>query len=150
MRAVVQRVSRASVSVEGKVRGEIGRGLLVLLAAVQGDGEPETAFMARKIAGMRIFPDAQDKMNLDVGQAGGAVLVVSQFTLAAQTSSGNRPSFSSALPPQEAMELLEKFMKALRNEHGLDVASGEFGARMAVELVNDGPVTIIVDTQRSS
>ncbi|MCB1220301.1 MAG: D-tyrosyl-tRNA(Tyr) deacylase [Planctomycetales bacterium] len=146
MRAVIQRVSRARVTVDGRVTGEIGQGLLVLLAALKGDTEAELEFMARKVSGMRIFTDNDGKMNLDVGAVGGSVLVVSQFTLAAPTASGNRPSFSSAMPPDEAQEMVERFKRRLETDYGLSVASGEFGAKMDVELVNDGPVTIIVDT----
>ena len=146
MRAVIQRVSRARVTVDGRVTGEIGQGLLVLLAALKGDTEAELEFMARKVSGMRIFTDNDGKMNLDVGAVGGSVRVVSQFTLAAPTASGNRPSFSSAMPPDEAQEMVERFKRRLETDYGLSVASGEFGAKMDVELVNDGPVTIIVDT----
>ncbi|MCB1186785.1 D-tyrosyl-tRNA(Tyr) deacylase [bacterium] len=146
MRAVIQRVSRARVTVDGRVTGEIGQGLLVLLAALKGDTEVELEFMARKVSGMRIFTDGDGKMNLDVSAVGGSVLVVSQFTLAAPTASGNRPSFSSAMPPDEAQEMVERFKRRLETDYGLSVASGEFGAKMDVELVNDGPVTIIVDT----
>lgn len=147
MRAVVQRVSHASVAVEGKVVGSIGSGLLVLLAAMKGDGEEQVEFLARKVARMRIFTDGQGRMNLDVSDVGGAVLVISQFTLAAPTASGNRPSFSAAMEPQQAEKLVGDFIRRLEDDYGLQVASGVFGARMEVELVNDGPVTIIVDSE---
>ncbi|MCB1218604.1 D-tyrosyl-tRNA(Tyr) deacylase [bacterium] len=150
MRAVVQRVSRARVSVAGRITGEIGQGLLVLLGVMKDDSEAELGLTARKIAGMRIFTDAEGKMNLDVSAVGGSVLVVSQFTLAAPTASGNRPSFSGAMEPERAAKMVESFKQLLAEEHGLNVASGEFGAMMEVELVNEGPVTIIVDTAQRS
>jgi D-tyrosyl-tRNA(Tyr) deacylase len=150
VRAVVQRVSRASVRVDNAVCGEIGAGLLVLLAVLRKDTQVELDFMARKVAGLRIFADAEGKMNLDVRDSGGSVLVVSQFTLAAPTASGNRPSFSSAMPPEEAEDFVEQFKGKLSRVHGLQVASGIFGASMQVELVNDGPVTILLDTDNRS
>lgn len=146
MRAVIQRVSRASVKVDNAVCGEIGAGLLVLLAILRDDTETELDFIARKVASLRIFADADGKMNLDVRESGGSLLVVSQFTLAAPTASGNRPSFSSAMQPLEAEVFLEQFKHILSRNYGLHVASGIFGASMQVELVNDGPVTILLDT----
>jgi D-tyrosyl-tRNA(Tyr) deacylase len=143
MRVVVQRVSRASVSVEGRVAGEIGPGLLVLLGVAAGDGEEEVVALAGKVARLRIFPDAEGRFDRSVLDAGGAVLAVSQFTLLADTAKGNRPSFTAAAPPAEAEALYERFCAALR-ELGLRVESGVFGARMEVELVNDGPVTIVL------
>jgi D-tyrosyl-tRNA(Tyr) deacylase len=144
MRAVVQRVSRASVKVEGREVGVIGRGLLVLLGVARGDDGSKVAWMADKIAGLRIFPDEEGKMNRDVTSAGGEVLVVSQFTLYGDVSRGRRPSFVEAAPPEEAVSLYQAFVAALR-ERGLSVATGEFGATMQVELVNDGPVTLVID-----
>jgi D-tyrosyl-tRNA(Tyr) deacylase len=143
MRVVVQRVSRASVSVEGRVAGEIGPGLLVLLGVAAGDGEEEVVALAGKVARLRIFPDAEGRFDRSVLDAGGAVLAVSQFTLLADTAKGNRPSFTAAAPPAEAEALYDRFCAALR-ELGLRVESGVFGARMEVELVNDGPVTIVL------
>jgi D-tyrosyl-tRNA(Tyr) deacylase len=143
MRVVVQRVSRASVSVEGRVAGEIGSGLLVLLGVAAGDGEEEVVALAGKVARLRIFPDAEGRFDRSVLDAGGAVLAVSQFTLLADTAKGNRPSFTAAAPPAEAEALYDRFCAALR-ELGLRVESGVFGARMEVELVNDGPVTIVL------
>ena len=148
MIAVVQRVSQARVLVEGRTCGEIGTGLLVFLAALKGDGKAELDFLSRKVAGLRIFTDTEGRMNKDVACAGGEVLVVSQFTLAAPTASGNRPSFSAAMPPEEAAAMVEAFKASLADNYGLKVASGEFGAHMQVELMNDGPVTIILDTAR--
>jgi len=145
MRALIQRVSEARVSVEGRVTGEIGPGLLILVCAMQGDGPAEAAALAARIAKLRIFKDGAGKMNLALAEAGGAALVVSQFTLAADTSRGNRPGFSTAAPPDEGRRLYEQFSTDLR-ALGFAVANGEFGADMQVALVNDGPVTIWMDT----
>lgn len=144
MRALVQRVSEARVTVAGESVGAIGPGLLVLVCAMAGDGPAEAARLARKIAGLRIFPDAQGRMNLSLRDTGGAVLAVSQFTLAAETR-GARPSFSAAAPPETGRALCEAFVAEMRGE-GLPVETGVFGAKMAVALVNDGPVTIWLDT----
>ena len=144
MRAVVQRVSRASVSIDGRVTGSIGRGFVVLLGITHGDGPEHVAWMADKIAGLRVFPDDEGKMNRDLGSVSGAVLVVSQFTLYGDVSRGRRPSFVDAAPPDVAVPLYEAFVGALRR-CGLPVETGEFGAVMAVELVNDGPVTLVID-----
>jgi D-tyrosyl-tRNA(Tyr) deacylase len=147
MRAVVQRVSRAEVRVEGQVIGRIDRGLLVLLAAGEGDAEADVEYMADKIAGLRIFPDDAGLMNRSVVEAGGAVLVVSQFTLYGDCRKGRRPSFVGALAPGPAEALYERCLRALR-ERGLPVESGRFRADMAVELVNDGPVTLLLDSKK--
>ncbi len=144
MRAVVQRVSRARVTVDGTATGEIGAGLLILVCAMQGDGAAEADQLAAKIAKLRIFKDAAGKMNLSVRDIGGACLVVSQFTLAADLR-GNRPGFSTAAAPEEGKRLYDYFTTRLAAE-GLPTANGVFGADMAVELVNDGPVTIWMDT----
>lgn len=144
MRAVVQRVSRAKVTVAGQTTGEIGPGLLILVCAMQGDTEREADQLAAKIAKLRIFKDAADKMNLSVRDIGGAALIVSQFTLAADLR-GNRPGFSTAAAPDEGKRLYEYFTTRMQAE-GLPTANGIFGADMAVELVNDGPVTIWMDT----
>lgn len=141
MRALVQRVSEASVIVDGEVIGEIGGGVLILICAMQGDGEAQADKLAAKIAKMRIFRDDDGRMNRSLLDAGGAALVVSQFTLAADTSRGNRPGFSTAAPPEEGERLYEYFATQMATQ-GVTVATGRFGADMAVALVNDGPVTI--------
>ncbi|MGB5558254.1 MAG: D-aminoacyl-tRNA deacylase [Paracoccaceae bacterium] len=145
MRALVQRVSEASVTVAGEVIGRIGPGLLVLVCAMQGDGEAEAAALAGKIGKLRIFRDEAGRMNRSVVDAGGSALVVSQFTLAADTSRGNRPGFSAAAAPELGRALYEAFARDLA-ALGVRVETGEFGADMAVALVNDGPVTIWLDT----
>lgn len=146
MRAVVQRVSRAGVSVSGAVLGEVGPGLMVLVCAMAGDGEAEAKALAAKIAKLRIFADEAGKMNRSVIDIGGSALVVSQFTLAADTSRGNRPGFSAAAAPEAGEQLYLAFAAALQSS-GVPVATGRFGADMAVDLVNDGPVTIWLDTE---
>ncbi len=144
MRALVQRVSTASVRVGDRLVGEIGPGAMILVCAMQGDSEAQSEALAAKIARLRIFRDDAGKMNRALTDTGGAALVVSQFTLAADTSRGNRPGFSAAAPPDEGARLYEHFIEALRG-HGIEVATGEFAAEMAVALVNDGPVTIWLD-----
>ena len=144
MRAVCQRVSEARVRVAGTVVGEIGTGLCILLGVAQGDTAADAARLAAKIARLRIFPDDQARFDRSVVDVGGSALVVSQFTLLADTTKGNRPSFTDAAPPEEAEPLYERFCEALR-ELGVPVQTGVFGARMEVSLVNDGPVTIILD-----
>jgi D-tyrosyl-tRNA(Tyr) deacylase len=144
MKLLLQRVSRAEVTVEGRTVGAIGRGLLVLLGLEKGDDAVLAEEAARKVAGLRIFEDAAGKMNLAAGDVGGSVLVVSQFTLAADLSRGRRPGFERALPPAEAEPLYEHFAKALELL-GLPVARGEFGAMMDVSLVNRGPATFYVE-----
>ncbi len=147
MKAVIQRVKRASVTVDGKITGEVGKGFLVLLGVVQGDTEEEMRLLAKKVAQIRIFTDENDKMNLSLDKVDGEVLVVSQFTLCADVSHGRRPSFIGSAPPDTANALYEKFCDELTAVHGVKkVAKGVFGADMAVELINDGPVTIIMDT----
>lgn len=141
MRALIQRVSEAAVRVDGEVIGEIGPGLLVLVCAMEGDAEANADTLAAKISKLRIFKDDADKMNRSLLDTGGAALVVSQFTLAADTSRGNRPGFSTAARPDEGERLYEYFADQLRG-HGIEVARGRFGADMKVSLVNDGPVTI--------
>lgn len=145
MRALVQRVSEASVSVDGEEVGRTGQGLLVLVCAMRGDGEAEAELLARKVARLRIFRDAEGRMNRSVLDIDGGALVVSQFTLAADTRSGNRPGFSAAAPPEEGERLYEHFARSLARE-GVPVETGRFGADMQVALVNDGPVTIWLDT----
>jgi len=146
MRAVVQRVSSARVSVDGELKGEIGRGLCVLLAASRTDGGAEVEWMAEKIAGLRIFEDDQGKMNLSLADVGGAVLAVSQFTLYGDCRRGRRPSFIAAGEPEEANRLYEAFKKAVAAK-GIRVESGVFQARMLVEIANDGPVTLILEKE---
>lgn len=144
MRIVAQRVSRAAVRVGEETVGSIGPGLLALVAFSAGDGDAELAWMARKLAGLRVFPDDQRRMNRSVREVEGSLLVISQFTLYGDTSRGMRPSFTEAASPERAEELYELFLDALRAE-GVPVESGRFAAMMDVELVNDGPVTLILD-----
>jgi D-aminoacyl-tRNA deacylase len=139
MRAVVQRVSQAAVSVDGEEIARIGGGLLVLVGVRRGDGEEQADKLVRKLLALRVFEDAEGRINLALGDAGGEVLCVSNFTLQADTRKGNRPSFVDAAPPDEAEPLYE------RVRHGLGAQGGRFGARMALELVNDGPVTLVID-----
>ena len=145
MRALLQRVSQASVTVEGKIIGQTGPGLVILICAMQGDTEAEADKLAAKITKLRIFKDEAGKMNRSLRDTGGAALVVSQFTLSADTSRGNRPGFSSSAPPDEGMRLYMYFKHRLREENIL-VQSGKFGADMQVSLINDGPVTIWMDS----
>jgi D-tyrosyl-tRNA(Tyr) deacylase len=147
MKALLQRVSEASVAVDGRVVGEIGRGLLVFFCAETGDGEADAERLAGKVAKLRIFADQAGKMNRSVLDTGGAALVVSQFTLAADLSRGNRPGFSGAAAGELARALYDRFCAGLAAA-GLAVETGEFQAEMAVRLVNDGPVTIWMDTRR--
>jgi D-tyrosyl-tRNA(Tyr) deacylase len=144
MRVVLQRVSRARVTVEGRVTGEIGRGLLLLAGFTDADTEDTLRWMADKVAGLRVFTDAEGKMNLSVEETGGAVLLVSQFTLYGDARKGRRPSFVEAARPEVAVPLYERFVALLRAA-GLPVETGEFGAMMEVELVNDGPVTLVLE-----
>lgn len=147
MRAVIQRVSRARVLVEGSVTGEIGAGLLVLLGVGRNDNEAAAAYLAEKIAHLRIFDDDQGKMNRSLLDVQGAALVVSQFTLYGDARGQRRPSFISAAPPEEGKRLYEEFVKAL-GALGVTVETGVFQARMAVELTNDGPVTLLLDSEK--
>ena len=146
MRAVLQRVDRASVSVDGQIVGEIEKGLLILVCAMQGDSEAQSAKLATKIAKLRIFKDEAGKMNLSVKDASGAALIVSQFTLAADLR-GNRPGFSPAAAPEDGNRLYEHFAAAIAAE-GIPTAKGIFGADMDVSLINQGPVTIWLDTDQ--
>ncbi|MEL6648386.1 MAG: D-aminoacyl-tRNA deacylase [Pseudomonadota bacterium] len=145
MRALLQRVSEATVQVEGSKIGKTGPGLLVLICAMQGDTETQADQLAAKVAKLRIFKDEAGKMNRSVLDVGGGALIISQFTLAADTSRGNRPGFSAAAPPDEGERLYLHFAQALQRK-GISVAMGQFGADMQVSLVNDGPVTIWVET----
>ncbi len=144
MRALIQRVSEASVTVDGKITGEIGPGLLVLVCAMREDTDAQSEWLARKVANLRIFRDDEGRMNRSLTAVGGAALVVSQFTLAAETK-GNRPGFSTAAAPDEGDRLYRHFSEQLRS-HGVAVENGVFGADMKVALINDGPVTIWLDT----
>lgn len=148
MRAVIQRVSEASVTIDGHIVGFIDTGLLVLLGITHDDQQTDIDYLVKKLIQMRIFGDSDGKMNLSLADIGGAILVVSQFTLHAKTKKGNRPSYIDAARPEIATPLYEKFISDLKQEIGTDnVATGEFGAMMQVSLVNDGPVTIIIDSR---
>jgi D-tyrosyl-tRNA(Tyr) deacylase len=144
MRVVLQRVSRASVTINWRVAEAIGRGFCLLVGFTHGDTPAQVDWMAEKVAGLRLFSDADGKMNLGLEDVGGALLVISQFTLYAETAKGRRPSFIDAARPELAIPLYEQFLEALRGR-GLTVAAGEFGADMQVEIHNDGPVTLILD-----
>ncbi len=144
MRALIQRVSQASVTVEGRIVGEIGRGFVVLLGVTHNDGEAEATWLARKVAGLRVFEDAEGKMNASLADVDGSLLVISQFTLYGDTRKGRRPSFIDAARPEQAEPLVEIFVTALR-ERGFHVATGVFGAHMLVNIRNDGPVTLMLE-----
>lgn len=148
MRAVIQRVTRAHVSVDGRITGEIGVGLLILLGVGKTDNLESSSYLAEKIANLRIFSDEAGKMNLSLLDVGGSALVVSQFTLYADTRGGRRPSYIQAAPPEEANRLYEEFVRAVR-ALGVEVKTGVFQAHMQVELANDGPVTILLDSERA-
>jgi D-tyrosyl-tRNA(Tyr) deacylase len=148
VRAVIQRVNCASVTVDGRVAGEIGAGLLVLLGVGRLDNPESASYLAEKITNLRIFSDEAGKMNLSLLDSGGAVLVVSQFTLYGDTRGGRRPSYIQAAPPEEANRLYEEFVRSMR-ALGVTVETGVFQAHMQVELVNDGPVTILVDSEKT-
>jgi D-tyrosyl-tRNA(Tyr) deacylase len=148
VRAVIQRVTRASVSVGARVAGEIGAGLLVLLGVSRTDNPESAAYLAEKIANLRIFSDPAGKMNLSLLDVGGSALVVSQFTLYGDTRGGRRPSYIQAAPPEEANRLYEEFVRSMR-ALDIKVETGVFQAHMQVELVNDGPVTILVDSEKT-
>lgn len=147
MRSVIQRVTRASVTIQGTVKGRIGKGLLVLLAVEPGDGPEDIEWLSGKIARLRIFPDDNGVMNRSVVEAGGEILVISQFTLFASTKKGNRPSYSRSAPPEIAIPLYEAFLQKLAADLGKPIQTGEFGADMQVDLLNDGPVTVIIDSK---
>lgn len=149
MKAVVQRVNRASVSVDGQEVGRIDSGFMVLLGVARGDTPADAEYLAQKIVELRVFEDAAGKMNLSLAEVGGSVLAISQFTLLADCRKGRRPSFTHAAATELAQPLFDRFVAAIR-ARGISVQSGRFGAHMAVELVNDGPVTLLLDRQRAS
>ena len=148
MRVVIQRVTGASVKIDGKEHASVGQGMLVLLGIEKEDTEEDVIWLTRKIGQLRIFNDRQGVMNLSVNETGGDILVVSQFTLHAKTKKGNRPSYVRAAPPETAIPLYEDFLRKLQEQIAGSVRSGVFGAKMEVSLVNDGPVTILIDTKR--
>ena len=147
MRAVIQRVTRASVTIDGNLKSEIGTGFLVLLGVEDADTDEDLVWLSGKIARLRVFSDENDLMNLSLDDVHGDVLLVSQFTLFASTKKGNRPSYIRAARPEKAIPMYEAFIKQLQSEIQGKVVTGEFGADMKVDLLNDGPVTIIIDTQ---
>lgn len=147
MIAIIQRVSEASVKIDGIIRGEIQAGFLVLLGVTHTDTQEDAEWLSKKIIGMRIFSDDEGKMNLDLASINGDILLISQFTLHASTKKGNRPSFTEAARPEIAMPLYEKMISQLQNDLGKSVQTGEFGADMQVSLTNDGPVTIVLDSK---
>jgi D-tyrosyl-tRNA(Tyr) deacylase len=147
MRAVIQRVSRASVTIKNKIKSEIGPGLLVLIGIEESDNDTDIDWLCNKIVQLRIFNDSNEVMNLSVLDVGGSVLAISQFTLHAKTRKGNRPSYIRAAHPDIAIPLYNRFVGRLSQLMGKEVGTGEFGAMMQIELVNDGPVTIIIDTK---
>jgi D-tyrosyl-tRNA(Tyr) deacylase len=146
MKVVIQRVSRGSVAINGKTVGKIGKGYVILLGIAANDGEADIDYLVEKIVHLRVFEDAQGKMNLSLLDVGGSVLVISQFTLYANTRKGRRPSFINAAPPEIAIPLYEKFVTKMRR-YPIDVQTGEFGAMMSVDICNEGPVTIIIDSE---
>jgi D-tyrosyl-tRNA(Tyr) deacylase len=148
MRVILQRVSSASVSINKQIKSEIGSGLLILLGVETTDNQEDMLYLCRKIVSLRIFNDADDKMNLSITDIGGQVLLISQFTLFAQSQKGNRPSYTRAARPEVAIPLYEEFIKTLSDMLGKPVLTGEFGADMKVSLLNDGPVTIIMDSRQ--
>jgi D-aminoacyl-tRNA deacylase len=147
MIAVVQRVSEASVKIDGAIKGEIGLGFMVLIGISEDDTEEDVSWVVKKITGLRIFSDSEDKLNLDLAQVDGNVLLISQFSLQASTKKGNRPSFITAARPEKAIPLYEKTIEMLNSGIGKKIETGEFGADMKVSLVNDGPMTIILDSK---
>jgi D-aminoacyl-tRNA deacylase len=150
MIAVIQRVSEARVEIDKQIKGQIGTGFLVLLGIAHADTETDVDWLAKKIVGMRIFGDGDGKMNLDLKTINGNILLISQFTLHANTQKGNRPSFIEAARPEQAIPLYEKMIQKLSQELGKNIETGTFGADMKVSLLNDGPVTIVIDSKNKS
>jgi D-aminoacyl-tRNA deacylase len=150
MIAVIQRVKEASVEIEGKIKAQIQSGLIVLVGIEDADNEEDSEWLATKIVNLRIFNDEQGVMNLSVKDSGGEIILVSQFTLQASTKKGNRPSYIKAARPEVAIPIYEKFISSVTNQLGKPVQTGEFGADMKVSLVNDGPVTIVIDTKNKA
>jgi D-aminoacyl-tRNA deacylase len=148
MRVVIQRVSRASVTISDRLSGSIGKGLMVLLGIEENDAISDIEWLTAKLVSMRIFSDEEGKMNKDVKESGGDILIVSQFTLHASTKKGNRPSFIRAARPDQAIPLYNDFIQSVEKALGKPIQTGEFGAMMEVELVNDGPVTIVIDSKQ--
>ena len=146
MKVVIQRVSEASVSIDGRIKSKIESGFLILLGVQIDDDDSDVEFLVKKISGLRVFNDSNGKMNLSILQVSGSILVISQFTLHASTKKGNRPSFILAARPEKAIPLYEKFIEGLRN-YSIPVEAGLFGADMKVALINDGPVTVIIDSK---
>ncbi|MBS1598924.1 MAG: D-tyrosyl-tRNA(Tyr) deacylase [Bacteroidetes bacterium] len=147
MRVVIQRVSQANVHIEGKLKSSIGQGLLILLGIEDSDGDDDIVWLSNKIVALRVFNDVNGIMNISIKETGGDILLVSQFTLHASTKKGNRPSYIRASKPDIAIPIYEKMIRQLENDLGKTISTGEFGADMKVSLLNDGPVTIIVDTK---
>lgn len=147
MRLIIQRVKQASVSIENNIHGAIDQGLMVLVGIENEDNEDDINWLTNKLIGLRIFSDSEGKMNLSIKEIGGNILVVSQFTLFASTVKGNRPSFIKSAKPDIAVPLYEKFVEQLQKQSGLDIQTGKFGADMQISLINDGPVTIIIDSK---
>lgn len=150
MLAVIQRVSEASVTIDGNTKGSIGHGFLLLLGIAQDDGQEDIEWLSKKISGMRIMGDEEGKMNLSLKDVHGDILLISQFTLQASTKKGNRPSFINAAKPEIAIPLYNKFIRELEKELEKPVQTGEFGADMKVSLINDGPVTIVIDSKNKT
>jgi len=147
MKVVIQRVSQASVAINESIKSSIGNGYMILLGIEEADNAEDIDWLSKKIIGLRIFSDAEGKMNSDIKEVGGDILLISQFTLHAQTKKGNRPSYIKAARPEQAIPLYEQFIKQLATDLGKQIFTGEFGADMKVALVNDGPVTIIIDSK---
>lgn len=147
MKVVIQRVSQASVAINESIKSSIGNGYMILLGIEEADNAEDIDWLSKKIIGLRIFSDAEGKMNLDIKEVGGDILLISQFTLHAQTKKGNRPSYIKAARPEQAIPLYEQFIKQLATDLGKQIFTGEFGADMKAALVNDGPVTIIIDSK---
>ena len=147
MRVVIQRVSEASVAINGVLKSAIEKGYMILLGIEEADGAEDIDWLCKKIVGLRVFSDAEGKMNLDLKEVNGNILLISQFTLHAQTKKGNRPSYIKAARPEQAIPLYNQFIKQLEVDLGKSITTGEFGADMQVSLINDGPVTIIIDSK---